>query len=193
MAEYAPMRRLPALLLIICLAGCKSPDSIIVHMSKAEIQSRLAARFPVEKRELFYKATFTDPAVVLDGNGNEIGLDVTSRLEVTRDIVLGGRVSLQGAVDYDPASGALLIRKIHILRTHLDTVPAGIAPVLDRFGGLPAVDRLFGEACKRLPPHISDLKIGQVPKDWRGDIAKSVIRSVRVVPDGLDVEIGLPR
>jgi hypothetical protein len=79
------------------------------------------------------------------------------------------------------------------VETHRDSVPAKAAPIVAGLGGMTTLDSLFREICQAVPPKIADVKIAQLPVDWRGTTAKSVIRTVQVSGDGLDIEVGLPR
>ena len=185
--------RLLALFGLFSLAGCHVPDHVVVHVSRQQIQDQVDTRFPMEKRELICKAKFTDPVVRLMPDTNGVGVDIKARLEFARDAAIDGRGSFEGTLDYDPSLGQLYVRKIRLVDTHLESVPASIAPLVRGIGGMKTVDGLFREICRAVPPHLADMKIGQLPDDWKGRTAKSVIRTVRVNGDGLDIEIGVPR
>ena len=173
------------------LAGCRARDSVTVHISKEKIQEQLAARFPIEKRELLLKVVFSDPQVLV--HADRIGIEAKTRLEATPDTAATGHLSLDGDLHYDPTAGELLLTNVRLADAKLDTVPPKLTPFLEPLGGLPAIQGLFTEICKVVPPHLSNLKIGHLPDDWKGQAAKSVLRSVTVQGDGLDIEVGLPR
>jgi hypothetical protein len=111
---------------------------------------------------------------------------------VSHDVAIAGRVAMEGGLEYDPGSGALFIRKIRVVETHIDSVPPKVASLLDAVGGVKSLDRVFNEVSRIVPPRIADVKIAELPGDWRGQAARAVIRSVRVGGDGVDVEVGLP-
>ena len=175
---------------LLALTGCAARDSVTVHLSREKIQEQLAARFPIEKRELLFKAVFSDPQVLL--HANRIGIEAKTRLEATPDTAVTGRLSLDGALHYDPATGELVLTEVRLTEAKLDTVPANLMPLLQPIGGLSAIRELFTEICKAVPPRLSNIKLGQLPADWKGNAAKSVLRGVVVQGDGLDIEIGLP-
>ena len=170
--------------------GCAARDSVTIHVSREQIQGQLAARFPIEKRELLLKVTFSDPQVLV--HADRVGIQAKARLEATPDAAVTGRLALDGGPHYDPNTGELLLTNVRVADARLDTVPPKLTPFLEPLGGLPAIQGLFVEICKIVPPHLSDIKLGQLPGDWKGRAAKSVLRSVVVQGDGLDIEIGLP-
>jgi hypothetical protein len=176
---------------LLALTGCPARDSVTVHISKAKIQEQLASRFPIEKRELLLKVVFSDPQVLL--HADRIGVEAKTRLEATPDAAITGRLSLDGDLHYDPVAGEFLLTNVRLADARLDTVPPKLMTVLQPIGGLSTIQSLFDEVCKVVPPRLSDVKIGRLPDDWKGNAAKSVIRSVAVQGDGLDVEVGLPR
>ena len=47
------------LLPLLLLSGCQGRNSVAIHVSRQQIQQQLASRFPIEKREMFFKAVFT--------------------------------------------------------------------------------------------------------------------------------------
>ena len=176
---------------LLALTGCAARDSVTLHLSKEKIQEQLAARFPIEKRELLFKAVFSDPQVLL--RENRIGIEAKTRLEATPDTAVTGRLSLEGDLNYDPNAGELVLTNVHLTEAKLDTVPEKLLPLLKPIGGLTAVQDLFTEICKAVPPRLSNIKLGQLPADWKGNAAKAVLRGVVVQGDGLDIEVGLPR
>jgi hypothetical protein len=176
---------------LLALTGCAARDSVTVHLSREQIQEQLAARFPIEKRELLFKAVFSDPQVLL--HANRIGIEAKTRLEATPDTAVTGQLSLDGDLRYDPTSGELVLTEVRLTEAKLDTLPPNLVPLLKPIGGLPAIQEIFAEICKTVPPHLSNIKLGQLPADWKGNAAKSVLRGVVVQGDGFDIEIGLPR
>ena len=176
---------------LLAFPGCAARDSVTVHLSKEKIQEQLAAHFPIEKRELLFKAVFSDPQVLL--HANRIGFEAKTRLEATPDTAVTGRLSLEGELHYDPNAGELVLTNVRLTEAQLDTVPEKLLPVLKPIGGLSAIQDLFTEICKAGPPRLSNLTLGQLPADWKGNAAKSVLRGVVVQGDGLDIEVGLPR
>jgi hypothetical protein len=189
-------RILPAalvLLLIPLLPGCRARDSITIHISKEQIQEQLAARFPIEKQELLLKAVFRDPQILLKPGSDRIGVEARTLLQVTPEATITGRVTLEGDFRYEPGSGQFLLKNIRLVDARIDTVSPRIESEIRKIGGLPTVQGIFTEICKLVPPRISDVRVGQLPDDWKGRAAKAVVRSVAVTGDGLDVEVGLPR
>ena len=176
---------------LLALSGCAARDSVTVHISKEQIQEQLAARFPIEKRELLLKITFSDPQVLL--HADRIGIEAKARLEGMPDAAVTGRLSLDGNLYYDPNTGELLLTKVRVVDANLDTVPAKLTPFLEPLGGVSAIHGLFTEICKVVPPRLTDIKLGHLPDDWKGKAAKSVLRGAVVQGDGLDIEVGLPR
>jgi len=180
-------------LTLVALMGCHAHDSITVHITREQIQQQLAPRFPIEKRELFLKAVFRDPQVLLTPDSNRIGMAATTLLQVAPEETITGRIALDGELRYEPESGQLFLKNIRLVDAHIDAISPQMEPAIKRLGGLPTVQLVFKEMCKLVPAKISDVKVGQLPADWKGKAAQSVIRSVVVKGDGVNVEIGLPR
>ena len=183
-----------ALLLLAALSsGCAGRDSVSVHIPREQIQARVATKFPITKQELFLKAVFTNPHIRLDPVANRIGIDVKARISVTPGAAIGGRVSLDGDLVYEPASGEFFVRNIRLADAHIDSVPPDVATALRQIGGISTVEYPFRELCKHFPPKISDIKAGQLPDDWKGRAARCVLRRLVIKADGIDAEVGLPR
>jgi hypothetical protein len=178
--------------LLMILMGCHTRDSIVVHITKDQMRRQLASRFPIEKRELFLRAVFSDPQILLTPGSDRIGVGAATLLELKPEQTITGRIALDGQLRYVPESGQLFLKNIRLVDAHIDRVSPQIEPALKKIGGLPTVKLLFGEICKQAPPKISDVKLGQLPDNWKGNAARSAIRSVTVEGDGLDVEFGLP-
>jgi hypothetical protein len=80
-----------------------------IRLSAPEIQSKIAAKFPIEKSGLLLSARFTDPSVAISSNANQIALGVTATVSILGVKTASGQVRGEGEVRYDAATGELFL------------------------------------------------------------------------------------
>jgi hypothetical protein len=124
-------RRTFALSMAAALAGCASlgvPDRLT--LSQAELNERLAQRFPQERRWLeLFDLRIARPVVTLLPATNRLGtlldLEAAERLFGRR---FGGRVTLDYALRYDAPSRSLRMAQVRVWRVELEGWPEAAAP-----------------------------------------------------------------
>ena len=80
-----------------------------IRLTAPEIQSELAAKFPLEKRQLLFTARFTDPTVSIDPLTSRITLGFSTTVSALGMKAATGRAEGEGAIRYEPSSGELFL------------------------------------------------------------------------------------
>jgi len=119
-----------AALCVVLLAGCVGlgvPRSIT--LSKSELQSQLARRFPMQRSLLdAIDLQLSDPVVRLDAVANRLATELTlSGSERRSGRSLQGRLALDYGLRYEPADGSIRLVQPRVQSLQLGDVP-GLSP-----------------------------------------------------------------
>jgi Protein of unknown function (DUF1439) len=127
--------KLTAILLCTTLAACSQIPILSgeVKLSAAELNEKVAKRFPIEKSiGGLLEVTLTAPKVRLVEAGSRINADVevSVRLPLSTKTIQG-KLGFSGRPDYVPASKAIFLRDAKIESVAMDNMPdalsAGVA------------------------------------------------------------------
>lgn len=179
-------------LTLALVAGC---STMTMRISRAELQSDLAKRFPVEADKHVVVLTASDPRIDMPGNN---ALAVRLRLDAvsaTGGSHLSGTTRVQGRIEYVAAEHAFYVRdpKVTELVLHPPEGDGWISRATDRARdaiGTRLIERAarsaVEELLRRRPVYRLDARRG--PKE-----AKAIrhLRSVRVEGDDLVLVVGL--
>jgi hypothetical protein len=104
-----------ALALVTAATGCASA-TFTVTKTRAELEEKLAPRFPVTKEKMLVAVTFSDPRVILTSGDPRVGLDLATSVAVPLRSPVEGRIAVIGRPHYDPAEKAFFLRDARIAR-----------------------------------------------------------------------------
>lgn len=170
---------LAALLALVALPGCDVIGGLVtghLDISQAELQARIAPRFPTHHCKLVVACVdLSNPVVVLKDGDDRIGLtaDVS--------VVLGlkartGHIGLSGRPRYEPQQGQLFLDDLRIDSLALAGLPEAYAELVKLRGPAAAQGALQSHP-------IYTLDTGTA----KGALAKRTVRDVRVVNGRLRV------
>lgn len=91
-----------------------------IRLTSSEIQSTMASKFPIEKRELVFVARFENPSVSIGANTNRVTLGVTATISALGIKAVSGRATGEGEVRYDAAKGELFLDSPGVKVENLD-------------------------------------------------------------------------
>lgn len=149
-----------------------------IDVEQAELQARIAPRFPVRNCKLIVACLeLANPAVVL--------VDGDDRITVTADALLSagrrdrpGRVGLSGRPRYAPDEGKLYIDDLQVTTLELQGLPPEYAGLIRT-----AVPGLAKDALQRHPVYTLDTSTA------KGALAKATVKSVKVVNGKLRISL----
>jgi hypothetical protein len=110
------MRQACAVLAIAAaLGGCSAP-TFTVTRTQAELQAKLAPKFPVTREKFLVSVTLSDPKVLLRSEDTRVGLDLATEVRSPLSAPLAGRVAVMGVPYYDPERKSFFLREPRLER-----------------------------------------------------------------------------
>ena len=103
------------LALTVALAACGAA-TFTVTRTQAELQAKLAPRFPVTREKYLVSVTLSDPKVLLRQADTHVGLDLATEVRSPLTAPLAGRVAVMGVPYYDPERKSFYLREPRIER-----------------------------------------------------------------------------
>lgn len=167
------------LLAALALSSCGYLGSIAsghLDIEQAELQARIAPRFPVRNCKIVIACLdISNPVVVLKEGEDRIGLDADVRLLLgTRERT--GRIGLSGRPRYVQNDGQLFLDDLQITTLELAGFPAEYAELVKANGAV-----LARQAMQSHPVYTVDTNTA------KGAFAKQAVRDVKVVNGKLRV------
>jgi len=162
-----------ALLTAVALATCGMAGRIQdghIDVEQAELQARIAPRFPVRNCKLIVACLeLVNPAVVLTEGSERVGFTADAVLSAgKRD--RPGRVGFTGLLRYSPQAGQLYVDDLQVTTLELEGLPENYAGVIRT-----AVPGLTRDALQRMPIYTINTSTA------KGALAKATVKNVKVV------------
>lgn len=166
---------LAALVAALWLAGCAAigkPRHIV--LDPAELTRLVERATPFDTRLLeLVDVRISRPRIQLLPERNRLATEMDLHLReplTAREV--SGRIAMDYALRYDKAAQAVRMTQVQVNSLHLDAVPVGWQPLLDRLGRLVTEQWLEGMALYRLTPgdleRTRGLRPGSVTVTTRG-------------------------
>jgi hypothetical protein len=173
------MSRLIVLFILLLSSYQAMALSYTVEISEAELQEKVAAMMPLEKKKYFVTVVFSNPKIELAENVNQIG--IYSQMDITAPggIKTTGNTKITGSLSYDPIKSEFFFKNPAIVEMKVDKVPDAYLSTIKDIAQL-----MVG---KMLETTLYKLKGG----DLKRDLAKSMLKSVTVANKQLLVELEL--
>jgi hypothetical protein len=175
------LARVTALALIALLAFACESREVIVTMTRDELQSRLASRFPIEKSAIVIDLLVKEPKLRLEDGSNRIGVEMVAEVSVLSKPSATGLIVASGVPRYDSDKKAFFLDQLKIESLEL----TGIKPEHEAKARALA-EGLAHHALTRYP--IYELK----PRNLKEVGASFVLRSVLIRDGKLQATLALP-
>lgn len=174
------MLRLIVSLILLLSSQAAMALSYTLEISEAEIQEKVAAMMPIEKKKYFVTVTFSHPKIELAENANQIGIYSQLDIAAPGGIKSTGNTKITGSLSYDPIKSEFYFKNSAIAEMKVDKVPDAYLSTIKDIAQL-----MVGKMLETTP--IYKLKGG----DLKRDLAKSMLKSVTVENKQLLVELEL--
>lgn len=174
------MSRLIISLLLLLSSQAALALSYTLEISEAEIQEKVAAMMPIERKKYFVTVVFSNPKIELAEHANQIGVYSQIEIKAPGDIISSGQTKITGSLSYEPTNSAFYFKNPAIVEMKLDKVPDSYIPAIKDI-----VQIMVSKVLAKNP--IYKLKGG----DLKRDLAKSMLKSVTVENKQLLVELEL--
>lgn len=96
--------------------------SYTVELSEAQLQKKVSAMMPIEKKKLFFKLKLSQPQIELIEGSNEVGIFTHIDIDSKLGIKGSGRAKIIGSLSYDTASSEFFFKNSRIETLEIDKV-----------------------------------------------------------------------
>ncbi|CAN5455126.1 hypothetical protein BH11PSE11_BH11PSE11_03040 [soil metagenome] len=145
-----------------------------VEISEKEIQQKVTAMMPIQKKLFLATVSLPDPRVSLISETNEIGISSPVEVSIPGVIKGSGRAKIQGVPSYDARSGEFFLKSPAVTEFEVDGLPERYRAQVRELTQL-LVEQVLA---KRPIYKLND-------DDLQHRLAKSVLQSVAVKNDKL--------
>jgi Protein of unknown function (DUF1439) len=171
--SHRPPTTAALLLAVTALVGCGLAGRIIdrhLDIGQAELQARVAARFPVQQCQILIACLdLSNPVVALKEGDDRIGFMVDVRITLGTH-ARTGRIGIAGRPRYAPEGGQLFLDGLQITTLELAGLPEEYAELVKARGAIVA-----RQALQSQPVYTLDAN------STKGALARRTVRDVKVV------------
>ena len=143
--------------------------SYTVEISEQQIQQKIDALMPLERKKLFFLVTLSDAKVDLVEGKNEISLFSQVRLDAPNNIRATGRAEIAGTLIYKAKEGAFYLNNPQIKQIEIDQLDPGLMPTMKKL----AQNAVAKSLVKQPVYTLND-------QDLKQKLAKSMLKSINV-------------
>ena len=154
--------------------------SYTLELSESEIQERVEAMMPLEKKKFFVTTILTNPVVDLIESTNALGLSTDVAVKAPGNIVGRGRVSFTGTLRYDNDSGVFYFDNLKVISLDVKKLLPETLPKIKKI--LESVAKQF--LAKKPIFRLKD-------NNLKHKLAQSILKSIAVNNENLVIELGL--
>lgn len=106
------------LIILITLVGC-NPNETVVTLTRDEIQTRVAPRFPITKNWLVLSVVLSEPEIFLSEGANQIGINMRVELSIPLLKPISGYLGVAAMPRYDAESKSFYLDQATVERMDL--------------------------------------------------------------------------
>lgn len=165
-----------------CLSVVFSSVSLAytLEVSEEEIQKRIEAVMPIEKKQLFFTVRLSEPKVELTKGSDRLGLFLNVDVLVPSVAKGAGKGKITGKIRYEKSEGAFYIDEPIIESIEVKRFPAKYT---NKMRGL--TQTLLAKALSKYP--VYQFK----DKDIKQKMAKATLKTVEIKDEKLLITLGL--
>lgn len=164
----------------VLLAYSNIAGALTLKFTEAELQEKVSAMMPLEKKKGFITIVISDPVVKLLKDSNRIGIKTNMAASIPGLINGTGMAEITGSLSYNKDKGTFHMLDPVITAMHIDKVPEKFQP------------KIKDMAQKSLSNTMATRPIYQLrDDDMKHKLAKATLKSVAVKEEKLVVEFGL--
>jgi len=187
-------RRLLIVLALVPLlfAACSGGLSFLVP--KAAIVKAVTGQFPTVRDQGVFTLQLLNPVLDFQGSRSRLGIQADAVVKLRTSLggislplqgsgvkdSYKGRIFLDGVLDYQAATGVFVFSDVKVRKFEVDGLPRG------------QLDTVTGLATTAVISSLGGLQVYKLDQsDWKGRLAKGVLRGIQVTDDGVLVKFGL--
>lgn len=174
------MKNRVLILLSFLLLSTQNAHAWTVELTEDELQAKINRALPIEKKKLLFKVLVSSMDVELKEGSDRVGL--ISGMEIrTPHLSTGkGKAYIDGKLAYNPADGSFYFNDPQVTEVKFENIP-------DKYHKL--VRKIFQRAITRRLAKTPIYKLNE--NKTKHQIAKTLLKSVKVVDQKLILELGL--
>ncbi|MDH3976596.1 MAG: DUF1439 domain-containing protein [Deltaproteobacteria bacterium] len=174
------MKKLILTMALIMCSQAAIAFSYTLEISEDELQSRVSAMMPIEKKKFFITVVLSNPHIDLAVGNNEIG--VFSHIEIIAPggIKGTGNAKISGSLSYDSEKGEFYFENPKIVMLESEKIPPNLLPKVKDVVQVAVSQFLSVKPVYKLKD-----------KNIKQKLVKAVLQSVRVESNLLLVELSL--
>jgi hypothetical protein len=169
-------------LILVVLFLVSLPSQAItytIEVTEQELQQKVEAMMPIEKKKYFVKVTLSDPQVDLLEESNEIGLRTQINISGP-GVSESGVANIKGSLEYKKKEGAFYLHNPSIIDLNFETLSNEMTEMVMKL----AKKALVKATAKRPVYRFKDDKL-------KDQMAKAVLESIAVENERLKVTLKL--
>ena len=168
------------LLAIVLLMSWQQAQAYTLEISAEELQAKVTAMMPIEKKKFFVTVTLSNPAVDLAVGDNKIGIFSDIKLRTPGGVSGSGSLKVTGALKYVADEGAFYLQSPQIISLESTDISANMLPKVRELAQLAVQEFLARKPVYRLQDD-----------NIKHNLAKAVLQSLKVENNKLVVELGI--
>jgi hypothetical protein len=150
------------------------------EITEQEIQEKISAFMPIEKKKYFVTVKITNPKIDLIKETDEIGILANIEAFAPGGIKESGEVTIKGTLDYDPQKGEFYFKNPKIVSLAIDKVPKIFIPKVQSIAQI-----ALSKAMAVYPVYkFKD-------NNLKHKLAKAVLKSLKVKDEKLILTLGV--
>ncbi|WP_340680363.1 DUF1439 domain-containing protein [Paraglaciecola sp.] len=168
------------LLAIVLLMSWQQAKAYTLEISAEELQAKVTAMMPIEKKKFFVTVTLSNPDIDLAVGDNKMGLFSDIKLKTPAGVNGSGSIKITGALKYVADEGAFYFQSPQIISLESKDISANMLPKVRELAQLAVQEFLSRKPVYQLKDD-----------DLKQKLAKAVLQSVKVENNKLIVELGV--
>jgi len=154
--------------------------SYTLEISAGELQTKVSAMMPMEKKKFFVTVVLSNPDIDLSVGNNEIGVSSHIKIMALGGITGSGNAKITGSLSYDPKKYEFFFKNPKIVSLELANIPPILLPKVKKVAQLAVSQFLSKKPIYRL----KDDNVKQ-------KLTKAVLQSIKVENNQLLAELSL--
>ena len=154
--------------------------SYTLEISEAELQDKVNAMMPLEKKKFFVTTILTNPILDLIETKNEISISTNVEVKAPGNISGNGTVIFTGTLRYENDPGSFYFDNLNVVSLTIDQVPSET---------LPKIKKMLEFVAKK---YLATKPVFTFKDDnLKHKLAKSTLKSIAVENETLKIELGI--
>ena len=174
------MRSIVFILLSLLSCTAQVAHAWTIELTEDELQTKVNRALPIEKKKLLFTVRVSSIDVELKEGSERVGLVADMEIKTPHLSTGKGRAYIDGKLVYNPADGAFYLREPRVTEVKFENIPVQYHRLVGKI-----LQRAITRRLAKTPVYkLNDNKT-------KHQVAKILLKSVRVVDQKLVLELGL--